>query len=100
MHNLIHLTRCVKLWGPLWSCFVIESFNGEIKKAVHGIGNACREIFWSVQCQKKVESLAIECPDERLQILYGCMTEGSNVRPKEVEDTFQCRFYTNKDSAD
>jgi hypothetical protein len=71
VHNLIHLTRCVKMWGTLWAwcCFVFESFNGEIKKAVHGTGNACSQIFWSVQCQKNVESLAIQCPDERLQDL-------------------------------
>ena len=71
VHNLIHLTRCVNMWGTLWAwcCFVFESFNGEIKKAVHGTGNACRQIFWSLQCQKNVESLVIQCPDERLQDL-------------------------------
>ena len=96
MHNLVHLPQCVKMLGPLWawSCFVFESFNGEIKKAVHGTGNACRQIFWSLQCQKKVEALALQFPDERLRDFYKCMTEGSKVSQRGGEDVYQCTVFT------
>ena len=57
-HNLTHLVSCVRQWGPLWawSCFCFESFNGELKKSVHGTGNVCRQIFWAMQVQKKLET--------------------------------------------
>lgn len=56
MHNLTHTVDCVKMWGPLWawSCFSFESFNGEIKRGIHGTGNVCRQIFWAFQAQKRI----------------------------------------------
>lgn len=56
VHNLTHLTEFVRMWGPLWcwSCFPFESFNGEIKKNIHGTGNVCRQIFWTFQAQKRI----------------------------------------------
>ena len=38
MHQLKHLSECVKHWGPLWgySCFCFESLNGHLKKLFHG----------------------------------------------------------------
>ena len=61
--NRTHLTRCVTIKGPLWawSCFVFGFFNEEIKKAILGTGNACRQIFLSLyNNQKMVESLTIQ----------------------------------------
>lgn len=57
IHNLCHLVDFVKRWGPLWcwSCFAFESFNGEIKKAIHGTGNVCRQVFWHLQAEKRIE---------------------------------------------
>lgn len=57
VHNLTHLVTFVKSWGPLWgwSCFAFESFNGEITKAIHGTGNVCREVFWFLHAQKRVQ---------------------------------------------
>lgn len=56
VHNLVHLVAMVKMWGPLWawSCFPFESFNGELKKTIHGTGNVCRQIFWSFQAEKRI----------------------------------------------
>ncbi|KAL5020963.1 hypothetical protein ScPMuIL_000118 [Solemya velum] len=64
VHNLIHTVNLVELWGPLWawSCFCFESFNGEIKKAIHGTGNVCRQIFWTCQAQKRVEVKVRQLP--------------------------------------
>ncbi|XP_033725139.1 LOW QUALITY PROTEIN: uncharacterized protein LOC117315101 [Pecten maximus] len=58
VHNLTHLMPFVKLWGPLWvwSCFPYESFNGEIKRSIHDTGNVCKQIIWSLQAQKRIES--------------------------------------------
>lgn len=38
VHLLTHLTKSVKLWGPLWahSAFVFENANGGLLKLVHG----------------------------------------------------------------
>ncbi|KAL5016040.1 hypothetical protein ScPMuIL_005629 [Solemya velum] len=60
-NNIVNL---VELWGPLWawSCFCFESFNGEIKKAIHGTGNVCRQIFWTCQAQKRVEVKVRQLP--------------------------------------
>ena len=54
VHNLGHLVDGVRQWGPLWaySCFGVKSFNGEILKSVHGTGNVCNQIFWSLQAEK------------------------------------------------
>lgn len=66
VHNLTHLTSFVKLWGPLWcwSCFAFESFNGEIKKCIHGTGNVCREVFWFLQAQKRVTKKVYSMQDD------------------------------------
>ncbi|WAQ94315.1 hypothetical protein MAR_006786 [Mya arenaria] len=67
MHNLLHLTTCVRNWGPLWawSCFSFESFNGQIKKTVHGTGNVCLQIFWALMAQKYVEQSFSEINDTK-----------------------------------
>ena len=61
-HNLLHLTECVRKWGPMWawSCFCFESLNGEIKKSIHGTGNVCRQIFWCLQATKRIENQSNE----------------------------------------
>ena len=38
VHMVIHITSCVRNWGPLWcySCFQFESMNKELKKLFRG----------------------------------------------------------------
>lgn len=62
VHNLTHLVRFVSEWGPLWawSCFCFESFNREIMKSIHGIGNVCKQVYWTLQTQTRVVTKAAE----------------------------------------
>ena len=62
VHNLTHMVDSVRQWGPLWtySCFGFESFNGDILKTVHGTGNVCNQIFWSLQTQKYLENQSVK----------------------------------------
>ena len=88
-HNLTHLVSCVRRWGPLWawSCFCFESFNGELKKSVHGTGNVCKQIFWAMQVQKKVETENIK-DSERIGDFIKNMTDSS--RHSDYEEYYQC----------
>ena len=38
VHQLSHITNCVRNWGPLWthSCFPFESINGRLKEHFYG----------------------------------------------------------------
>ena len=46
IHLLIHLTKCVENWGPLWaySCFPFESMNYQLKKLFHGSQNMTKQV--------------------------------------------------------
>jgi hypothetical protein len=43
----------VRAWGPLWawSCFPFEDFNGDLLDNIHGTGNQCKQLFWSLHAQ-------------------------------------------------
>ena len=89
-HNLTHLVACVRQWGPLWawSCFCFESFNGELKKSVHGTGNVCRQIFWAMQVQKKLETENLN-DEGRFGDFVRSLTD--NTMPsKKSEEFYQC----------
>nr|XP_054769803.1 uncharacterized protein LOC129277674 [Lytechinus pictus] len=38
VHSLTHLSKCVSLWGPMWthSCFAFEAANHQVKRQLHG----------------------------------------------------------------
>ncbi|XP_033730842.1 uncharacterized protein LOC117320344 [Pecten maximus] len=91
VHNLLHIVPCVRKWGPLWawSCFCFESFNGEIKKNIHGTGNVCRQIFWYLQAQKQIEKKASEPGDGAVKDFLREMT-GHCSSSKTGLDAYQC----------
>jgi hypothetical protein len=64
VHNILHLPAMVKKWGPLWgwSCFPFESYNGDIIACVHGKGNVCKDVFWHLQAQKRVNLKVKDLP--------------------------------------
>lgn len=49
-HLLSHLTKYVRLWGPLWthSAFGYESKNGHIKQFIHNKSDVVRQLLFSV----------------------------------------------------
>lgn len=46
VHLLLHLSKCVSVWGPLWlfSAFTFESGNGHLVKLVKGTKGAAQQI--------------------------------------------------------
>ncbi len=95
VHNLVHLVSIVRNWGPLWawSCFSFESFNGDIKKSVHGKGNVCHQVFWSLQAQKQVEhSASADNGQESIRKFVACMAEGSSSHSNGTS-AYQCSVY-------
>ncbi len=50
VHQLLHLTDCVRNNGPLWaySCFAFESVNGELMKLFHGTQSVDTQIVSAV----------------------------------------------------
>ena len=48
-HMLVHLSDCVKDWGPLWgySTFGFENLNGYLRQYAHGTGNILPQL---VEC--------------------------------------------------
>lgn len=83
VHNLPHLVPMVRKWGPIWawSCFCFESFNGEITKTIHGTGNVCRQIFWTLHAQKRIETISNLEGGHLGNFLKG-ITEGSTSQGK------------------
>ena len=59
VHCLLHLTRCVKCLGPLWSCscFWYEDYNGDIRKLYHGTQKVDLQIALSVAFNKRYRIL-------------------------------------------
>ena len=47
MHSLLHLSKFVSAWGPLWcySCFGFESMNGHLRKHIHGTRNVLPQLI-------------------------------------------------------
>ncbi|KAJ8313372.1 hypothetical protein KUTeg_009076 [Tegillarca granosa] len=57
MHNVCqHLVDYVRNLGPLWawSCFPFEDMNGILLDSVHGTGDACLQVLWAMQAQKRL----------------------------------------------
>ena len=54
MHILIHLSQCVRNWGPLWgySCFGFESMNGHLRKSCHGTGYILPQLIHTVRMRQ------------------------------------------------
>lgn len=61
VHLTLHLAEIVKRFGPLrvTSCFPFESFNGELKRLVHGTKHADLQIHSATSlllCEKELRS--------------------------------------------
>lgn len=60
VHNLIHLSDCVKNWGPLWcySCFGFENMNGHLRKYCHGTGYVLPQLIQNVRLHQVLPQLS------------------------------------------
>ena len=54
LHILIHFSKFVRSWGPLWcySCFGFESMNGHLRKNCHGTKLVLTQLIHNVRMQQ------------------------------------------------
>lgn len=59
IHLLMHLSKYVKLWGPLWthSSFPYENKNGLLKRDFHGTNNVIKQLFFNVDVKMTLQLL-------------------------------------------
>lgn len=68
-HLLTHLTKYVRLWGPLWMhlAFGFESKNGQLKHLFHIKSNIIRRLLFNIDvcCTlQQVHSKLLQCESE------------------------------------
>lgn len=99
VHSLLHVVTCVKNWGPLWawSCFCFESFNGEIKKSIHGTGNVCKQIFWSLHAEKHIENMSVTGCNQKMEDFLNELTSGKLMSEENCKKAYQCTVLNAKD---
>lgn len=68
VHQLLHLTKYVKWWGPLWStsAFQFENYNGTLAKLIHGSKNPGKELMKNVRLALGVEILRNKVLDRKI----------------------------------
>ena len=59
-HLLIHLTKYVRLWGPLWTTseFGFESMNGYITSMIHSKHKVADRLLFSLDVSNTLSTLA------------------------------------------
>ena len=62
MHNLLHMTECVRRFGPLWcySSFGFENFNWFLKKHCHGTRNVLPQMIDSLSAHQSLPFIQSE----------------------------------------
>lgn len=61
-HNLMHLAKFVKCWGPLWawSCFGFEGMNGSLTKFIHGTGMIGKQVIFIFKKITVLQAIILE----------------------------------------
>ena len=84
-HLLTHLTKYVRLWGPLWthSAFGFESKNGQLKYLFHGKSDIVHQLLFNINVgytlQLMYPKLASYESQHVLQFIYQTNTSRSNM---------------------
>ena len=88
LHILSHLTRYVRLWGPLWthSTFCFENKNGLIKRLFHGTNDIGQQILFNLSAQCTVHSLLYDIKLSDGDIVAGYIA-GYNFRSNMMKIT-------------
>ena len=98
VHSIIHLTRFVRLWGPLWttSTFPFENANGILKRQIHGTRNVLLQMTFMM---KSREFFSLHAPDKSIDnIVVGkiCRQDLSLRHSKVMGTTSSTVFYKAK----
>ena len=58
MHSLVHLSKLVRTWEPLWSysCFGFKSMNGHLRRNCHGTRLVLSQLIHNVRLQQLLPS--------------------------------------------
>ena len=59
-HLLVHLTKYVRLWGPLWthSAFGFESMNGHVSSMIHSKYRIADQLVFSIDVSNTLSAIA------------------------------------------
>ncbi len=86
-HLLCHLTKYVRLWGPLWthSAFGFESYNGHLKYLFHSRSNILDQLVFNLDIQQTLQLLYPRMADmESYETLKFLETLGGKVLTRNM----------------
>jgi len=87
-HLLSHLTKYVRLWGPLWthSAFGYESKNGNIKYLIHGKNEVVHQLIFNIDTAYTLQYIRSNFLNECEPTLH-CIDAFTNHSPRNSEQT-------------
>ena len=97
-HLLIHLTKYVRLWGPLWthSAFGFESMNGHITSMIHSKHKIADQLVFSIDVANTLGSLQDKLlqteSEQTLSFIAPTSTYSKNMSPKFCQEHIQLEF--------
>ena len=82
VHLLTHLTRYVKLWGPLWthSAFCYENKNGLISNLFHGTNNITKQMLYNINTQSCIQSLVHLIKLKDGNEIFQCIYQNNHIK--------------------
>lgn len=83
-HLLLHLTKYVRLWGPLWthSAFGFESKNGHLKRLIHGRGNIIPQLMFNVDVSQTLQLLHTKLVETESPETTNFLNSSSKLAPR------------------
>ena len=80
-HLLIHLTKYVRLWGPLWThlAFGFESMNGYISSMIHSKHRIADQLVFSVDVSNTLSTISD-------QLLHKASEQTLFSQPKHIKE--------------
>ncbi|XP_051157087.1 uncharacterized protein LOC127279036 [Leptopilina boulardi] len=82
VHQLLHLTSFVRMWGPLWvwSAFSSEDNNGELVRMVHGSNKIDVELSNTIKIVQAYRSIQFMMNPQRQRNHIKCLSHGPSIR--------------------
>lgn len=88
VHQLLHLAKVTRRWGPLWSnsCFVFENFNGFITRLIHGTKHLGIELVKNINIVRGARILKCEVLNKEIHSIEKKDSPlGRKLRPKVMK---------------
>ena len=83
-HLLLHLTKYVRLWGPLWthSAFGFENKNGHLKRFFHGRGNTVPQLMFNVDVSQTLQLVHMKLMETESPETISFLDSSSKLAPQ------------------